>query len=121
MHRSTSRLLLAGMLGAAGATPSASQPVCRPGLAIERSAHFDMVEQQRRWTGVVGVDAARCASPAGAFAIEFIRHKENAPVVAFTEHFTWRPGQTEVTVELWRDEWIEANRILDIAPCRCRE
>ena len=121
MHRWTSRFLLAGILGAAGATRSESQPVCRPALSLERSAHFDMLNQQRRWTGVVAVDAARCAATAGAFAIEFVRDKENAPVVAFTEHFTWRPGRTEVTVELWRDEWIDANRIVDVAPCACRE
>jgi hypothetical protein len=121
MHRLTSPLLLAGVLAVAGAARSESQPLCRPVLSLERSAHFDMRDQQRRWTGIVGVDAARCVASEGAFAIEFIRHKENAPVVAFTEHFTWRPGRTEVTVELWRDEWIDANRIVDVAACGCRE
>jgi hypothetical protein len=121
MHRLTSCLLLAGVLAVASAARSASQPICRPALTLERSAHFDVLNQQRRWTGVVAVDTARCATAAGAFAIEFVRHKENAPESAFTEWFTWTPGHTVVALDVWRDEWVDSNRIVEIAPCPCRE
>ena len=121
MPRSSSRFLLAGALVAASPVPSTSQPICRPALALKTAAHSDAVKQQRHWTGIVAVDASRCSTIEGAFAIEFVRHKENAPVISFTERFTWRPGETDVTAELWEDEWVDANRIVDVAPCPCRE
>jgi hypothetical protein len=121
MCRSMLRFLLPGLLVAASAARSATQPICTPALSFKTSAHSDVLNQQRRWTGIVAVDASRCSTSEGAFAIEFVRHKENAPVVSFTQRFTWRPGQTEVAAELWEDEWVDANRILDVAPCPCRE
>jgi hypothetical protein len=121
MHWLPIATLLAEVLVAASAVPAASQPVCRPALALATSAHSDVLNQQRRWTGIVTVDAARCATSDGAFAIEFVRHKENAPVTSFVQHFTWRPGQTEIAAELWEDEWVDPNRITDITPCPCRE
>lgn len=121
MHRLTSCFLLTGVLAVASAARSESQPICRPALALERSAHFDVMNQHRRWTGVVAVDTARCATAAGAFAIEFIHHKENAPESAFIEWFTWAPGHAVVALDVWRDEWVEPNRIVEVAPCPCRE
>jgi uncharacterized protein YjiS (DUF1127 family) len=95
-------------------------PVCRPNISPKASAHSEVVNFQRKWTGVFAVDASRCATAAGSFEIEFVRLKEVGPDLPFTEAFAWRAERTEASLDLTWDEWVDAHRILEIAPCPCR-
>jgi hypothetical protein len=76
---------------------------------------------QRVWTARVDVDASRCATSSGRFDINFIRLKETAPDLPFTEQFTWRPGEIEVSVNFWTDEAVLEYLIGTIAACPCRD
>jgi hypothetical protein len=120
MRLSCIALLLAGLI-ASGATETAGQALCKPAITPQSSRHSDVVDRQRRWTGVFVVDALPCASAAGFFTVDFTRLKEIGPDLVFTELFTWQPGRTEVGVDLAWDEWVQAHRIGDVAPCPCRE
>ena len=53
------------------------------------------------------------------FEIEFTRLKETAPDLRFTERFTWASGRSEVSIDMWWDEWFEDYRIAHIAACPC--
>jgi hypothetical protein len=114
-------LLLAGLVSAAGATGAANQAFCRPAIAPGPSGHSDVVNRQRTWTGTFAVDASPCATAAGFFTVDFVRLKEIGPDLSFTELFTWQAGRTEVSLDLAWDEWVNAHRIGDIAPCPCRK
>jgi uncharacterized protein YjiS (DUF1127 family) len=119
-YASQSALLLASLFAASGATRAVSQEICKPSLSPKASAHSDVVNFQRRWTGVFAVDASRCATTAGSFDVEFVRLKEVGPDLAFTETFTWRPDKVDVTLDLTWDEWVDAYRVRNVAPCPCR-
>jgi hypothetical protein len=72
------------------------------------------------------VDAARCAGTSGQFYIRFIREKENAMELEFSEPFTWQVGQLqtaeiEVAVDFWRDEAILDYSLAYVALCPCRD
>jgi hypothetical protein len=121
MKRSQLTALLTGLVVAYSVTPSASEQQCRPSLSSKASGHSEVVDQQRKWTAVLDVDASSCASAAGSFEIEFVRQKEFGPDLTFTERFTWRPGKTEVALDIWWDEWLDAHRISKVAPCPCRD
>jgi uncharacterized protein YjiS (DUF1127 family) len=112
--------LLCGLLIAASAGQAVSQEICKPSLSPKASGHSDVVSFQRRWTGVFAVDASRCSAAAGPFEIEFVRLKDSGPDLPFKERFTWRPDQVEVSLDLSWDEWVNAYRISDVAPCPCR-
>ena len=110
-----------GCLLAASPTPAASQAACKPTVTGSTAAHSEVVDQRRRWTGVFAVDASRCATQAGAFDIEFLRLKENAPDESFIETFAWTPGRTEATLEIASDEWLADHRLGRVLPCRCAQ
>jgi uncharacterized protein YjiS (DUF1127 family) len=112
--------LVAGLLVVSSITQALSQEVCKPSLTTKESGHSDVVNFQRKWTGVFAVDASRCSTAAGPFDIEFVRLKEVGPDLSFTEKFTWRPEQVEVGLDLSWDEWVSAYRIGDVASCPCR-
>jgi hypothetical protein len=76
---------------------------------------------ERTWTAVLSVDASRCATASGRFGIIFSRMKENAPETDFIEHFTWKPGAMEVSVNFWADEAVEGYWLNDVAACPCRD
>jgi hypothetical protein len=80
---------------------------------------------QRTWTAALNVDASRCTVDSGRFDIHFIREKENAPELEFSETFTWQAGelgtgQFEASISLWIDEAVHDYRIY-AAPCTCRD
>ena len=106
-----------------GGVAQAAGPACTPILAF-RDVHFSATQaetMERRWTALVSVDHARCASAAGRFEILFTRQKENAPETGFGEQFTWKPGLVEVSVDFWADEAVEDYRFGRVAACPCRE
>jgi len=119
MHRIRSRLMLVGLLLAA-ATPSMARQTCSPALASTSSAYSATINQQHRWTGIFAVDASQCATRSGTFELRFVREKELGPDLAFAERFIWNPGQTEVHLDLWWDEWVVAYRLGEITSCPCR-
>ena len=120
MHRSRSALLLYALLAACGATPAGSEETCKPTLSSKASGHSDVVNFRRKWTGVFAVDASRCATTTGPFAVEFVGLRETGPDLTFTETFMWSAGQTEVSLELSWDEWVNAQTISHVQPCPCR-
>ncbi len=66
------------------------------------------------------VDASRCATVTGLFALGFVRLAENGPDLEFAEPFFWQPEQTKVRVEFWADEAVHKYWISDVATCPCR-
>jgi hypothetical protein len=120
MRRSHRSILLAGSIVLFSATQSLGQPTCKPHLSVQEVRFSEVLNQQRRWTAVLAVDASRCADASGRFDIKFIRLKEMTPDLPFTERFTWREGQVEVSVEFWADEAVHDYSISHVAPCACR-
>ena len=112
--------LLAGLIAACGATQAVAQDACKPLFTIKEVRFSEVRLSQRVWTALLDVDASRCATSSGRFDINFIRLKEMAPDLPFTEQFTWSPGEIEVSVNFWADEAVLAYSIGTIAPCTCR-
>src|SRR4051794_6962715 len=96
--------LFALIVFAAPATLAAQ--TCQPFFAIKETRFSPPQNQQRTWTAVLAVDASHCVATSGPFDITFIRMKENAPDLPFTETFTWRPGRIEVSLDFWWDEAV---------------
>ena len=103
-----------------GTAPVMAQ-TCKPALAIKETRFSQPQHRQRTWTAALAVDAAHCATASGSFEITFIRLKENAPDLLFSEKFTWSPGPLEVSLDFWWDEAVLEQWIEDVAPCGCAE
>ena len=112
--------LLATALILGGIVPAAGGPLCKPALTVQAIGFSDMHQWRRRWTAYIAVDASRCASASGPFAIDFVRLKEDAPDLRFREPFTWTPGQVEATTIFAADEAVLSYSI-EAAACPCRE
>jgi hypothetical protein len=102
-----------------GATVAA-QPVCKPALTVKDVNFTETINLKRVWKAVVHVDASRCATVSGLFALGFVRLAENGPDLEFAEPFFWQPGPTRVRVEFWADEAVHKYWIEDVAACPCR-
>jgi hypothetical protein len=111
--------LIAGMLSL-NAPQSLAQEMCKPALTIKEARISEVRNLQRTWTGVLAVDATRCATTSGAFEVAFTRLKEFGPDTQFIERFVWSDGQTEAALDIWWDEWLQDARIVDVASCPCR-
>jgi hypothetical protein len=121
-RRLSRAIIFVGALGSLSVTPQAHCAVsCKPIIAIKSVQISEPRDMKRGWTAVLDVSAFFCATSFGRFEIDFIRQKENAPDVQFTEQFEWRPGEIAVSLELWWDETVSAYRIGFVAPCVCRE
>jgi hypothetical protein len=97
---------------------------CKPLLAVKsvRDAHvFSIPITPRRWSATIITDLRFCAARSGSFEMDFVRIKENAPDLQFTERFRWSSEEFDVTMEMTPDEAIHEFRIGFIAPCVCRE
>ena len=116
-HRS---ILLAGSIVLFSATQSIGQQICKPHLSFKDVRFSEVQNLQRKWTAVLSIDASRCATTFGRFNIDFIRLKETAPDLLFTEQFMWSPGQVEVSLDFWADEAVLDYSISHIASCTCR-
>jgi hypothetical protein len=113
--------LLAGVVALLGVPQAMGEPLCKPDLVVKDVKFSEMHLWQRVWTARIAVDASRCASASGRFSIDFVRLKEIGPDLRFTEQFTWRPGQVDVSTDFAADEAVLNYSIGDVAPCRCRE
>jgi hypothetical protein len=121
MRPSRRFILLAGSIVLLSATQSVGQQVCKPYLSFQEVRFSDVQNQKRKWTAVLSVDASRCAATSGRFDIKFIRLKETAPDLEFSEQFMWGPGQVEVSADFWQDEAVLKYSIDSIASCVCRD
>jgi hypothetical protein len=100
---------------------AAGEALCRPSLVVQ-SVTFSAVDFQtwrRTWAAQLAVDAASCATTSGRFRIDFVRLKEDAPDLRFTETFAWRPGRVEATTLFAADEAVLSYTI-EAASCPCR-
>jgi hypothetical protein len=116
-----SSLLAAGILIASLAPALGQQPICKPQLLLQDVRLSPVHALQRTWSARVSVDAAGCAAHKGRFAIDFVRAKENAPDVTFSEGFTWTAGGLNVSAAFWEDEAPLTAFIAHVTPCSCRE
>jgi hypothetical protein len=121
MHRSSLSALLFGIVVFGGLTPAIGKSPCRPAVTINSVRLSEIRSSQRIWFAVVNVDASACAARSGRFEIKFTRLKENAPEVAYSKWFKWRPGEIEVSEDFWADEAVLDYAIGAIAPCTCRD
>src|SRR4051812_3251855 len=76
-------LAILGIL--AGSANSHCGVACKPIIAVKAVHVSNVQEMQRVWSAVLEVNASHCATSAGFFEIDFIREKENAPEMQFTE------------------------------------
>ena len=118
MYPSRVFVALTAIFALSGTTPIMAQ-TCKPALAIKETRFSEARNQQRIWTGILAVDASRCATTSGPFEIKFVRLMENGPDLLFTEKFTWRPGDVEVSLDFWWGESVQDYWIGDVAPCGC--
>lgn len=109
-------LILWALLHAGDAT---AQPLCRPEIAIKNMHFSETVNLKRFWTATVNVDASRCVTSSGLFALGVVRLSETAPVLEFAEPFIWRSGPMSIRVEFWADEAVDHYWIADVAACPC--
>ena len=73
------------------------------------------------WHATIVADTSFCASRSGRFEMDFIRIKEYAPDLQFTQRFQWSQKQFDISMELSPDEAILEFRIGFISPCVCRD
>lgn len=100
-----------------------TQVVCKPLLSIKTVREVRASYAPARpwtWTAILVGDARHCATRSGSFEIDFVRVKENAPDLQFTEKFRWQHDEFGIAMELTSDESVIDFRIGFIAPCVCR-
>jgi hypothetical protein len=125
MYRHRLFTLLATGIALLNASPSLGSPICRPHLAVKDVRISELRNLERTWTAALTVDASRCTAFSGPFEIHFVREKENAPELEFSETFIWQAGelgtaQIEASIDLWIDEAVHDYRVY-AAPCACRD
>ena len=102
---------------------SLSQVACKHFLSTKavREVRAYTPTLQWKWNATLNADNNHCATRSGNFEVDFVRIKENAPDLQFTQKFRWNQGQFDISMELTSDEAILDFRIGFIAPCVCRE
>ena len=113
-------MLLAGIVALFSATHTVAETMCRPTLTFDQARLAETRGQQRQWNAVLAVDASSCAATSGRFYVNFVRLKEMAPDVLFSEEFTWSPGRIEISVNFWLDEAVLDYWIGYVPMCPCR-
>jgi hypothetical protein len=121
MHRSHFSFLLAGAAALLSATHTVGETLCRPTLTLEQAGLSETQGQQRLWSAVVAVDASQCAASSGRFYVNFVRLKEMAPDLLFSEEFAWSPERIEISMEFYLDEAVLEYWIGYVAICPCRK
>jgi hypothetical protein len=116
LHRS---ILPAVIVATLAAGPGYGAPACKPGLAVTDIMFSQVHRLQRIWSARIAVDASRCATDYGAFDIAFVRLKETAPDMRFTERFDWTPGVIVVATDFAADEAV-LDYSIEAAACPCR-
>ena len=112
-------LAIAALLSLPG-PEAAAQSACKPVLTVKDVGYSKIFNLRRHWTAAVQVDASRCATASGLFAISFVRQSETAPDLQFAEPFFWRAEETRIRVEFGADEAVDRYWISDVAACPCR-
>jgi hypothetical protein len=120
MFQSLSSTLLAGSV-VLGATQAIGSDMCRPHLSFEQVRLSEIKNQERIWSATLNADASSCATTSGRFLINFIRLKEDAPDMAFTEELPWAAGRTEISVRFWQDESVLTYSIAHVPLCACSD
>jgi hypothetical protein len=113
--------LFAASVGLADIAHAAAGTACKPTFAF-RNVHFSAMRPptfERWWTAEVSVDASRCATRSGDFAIGFSRLKEFGPETDFREKLVWAAPSANVSVALWGDEAVEDYWIDSVQTCPC--
>src|SRR5262249_28739855 len=100
------------------ASPAAAAPLCKPELTTTDIMFSQVHHSQRIWSARITVDASRCATDHGRFAIDFVRLKETGLDLRFTEQFTWMPGMVEVATDFAADEAV-GDYAITAAACPC--
>jgi hypothetical protein len=113
-------LLLAGTVALLSATHAVAETMCRPTLTFEHTRFSEPGGQQRSWSAILAVDASSCATTSGRFYVNFVRLKEMAPDLLFSEEFTWSLGRIEISMEFWLDEAVLEYWIGYVPICPCR-
>src|SRR5262245_29680515 len=114
--------LLAGIVGLFGMTQAAGQQVCRPALTITdvQFSEWRLPTMERKWTGVVSVDASRCeVNSSGHFELGVERLIENGVDVEFSEEFAWMSPSVKVGIDFWANEAVKRAWIKKVSPCPC--
>jgi len=107
------------LYGLAQATPVVS---CKPILSTRATSDTRVSPiEPYHWKAAMFADSSHCATRSGAFEVDFIRIKEYAPDMQFTEKYQWTKGEFEIVLELWGDEAVIDHRIGFVAPCVCRD
>jgi hypothetical protein len=121
MYLSYTSGLLAWIIGLVSVTEVVGQQVCKPLLAFKDVQFSEMQPptMERKWTAIVSVDASRCATTSGRFAIVFSRLVEIGPEIEFRQQFIWRPPSVTVSVDFWADEAVESYWIDRVQACPC--
>jgi hypothetical protein len=120
MFQSVSSILLAGSV-VLGATHAIADDMCRPHLSFEQVRLSEIKNQERIWSATLNADASSCAATSGRFVMNFIRLKEDAPDMPFTEELPWTAGKTEISVRFWQDESVLTYSIAHVPLCACSD
>jgi hypothetical protein len=112
--------LLTAALVLASAMPAVGDPLCKPVLTVDGITFSNIHQWRRTWTAHIAVDASRCATMSGTFTVDFVRLKEDAPDLPFTEHFAWAPGEIQATAIFAADEAV-LDYSIAAAACPCRK
>src|SRR5262249_35698290 len=106
MRPSHLSIVLAGSLVVFSAMQAVADQLCKPVLSF-RDVRIPEPRSMQRTGGAVPVaDASLFSPPSAPFEIESTRLKETAPDLRFTERFTWASGRSEVSIDVWWDEWV---------------
>jgi hypothetical protein len=107
------------LLALAQATPVVS---CKPILTTRATSDTRASPiEPYLWKASMVADSRHCATRTGAFEVDFIRIKEYAPDLQFTEKYRWTTGEFEIVLDLSGDEAVLDHRVGFVAPCVCRD
>lgn len=115
-------ILMTSMPG--GPSAQAQVVACKPILstkAVREDRPASPLPLAWRWHAIVKADTSYCATRSGHFEMDFVRIKEYAPDLQFTQKFRWKQSEFDISMDLSPDEAILDFRIGFIAPCVCRE
>jgi hypothetical protein len=106
-----------------GEAGTSAQVACKPLLSVkpvQDTRTSLLLASPSRWSATIAADTSFCATRFGRFEIDFVRIKEDAPDLQFTQVFHWSQDTVDVSMDLTPGEAILEYRIGFIAPCVCR-
>jgi hypothetical protein len=121
MPRLSKSVWLSLFLAVLSVTQAFGQQLCDPTISF-LSVHYPNRQQPKMdqtWAAVLSVDASRCATTSGRFAILFTQSREIGLSTKFREAFTWKPGSVEISREFWAEDEITDYKLVEIETCPC--